>query len=264
MNPVLALLTAVLPVSLDDRILVDPRTQIPIVCKIEPEMFPTSWRAEPINARAVELAENEVERSKLLVKKALDAYPVPVLKRSLRKVYISKSIEFYGLGYGGTNSTDAVYLANDGIPQGYTDAYLVGSFHHELSSIFLRNFPSYLDQKAWNAALPKDFKYRGDGTQSLREGTASTDHRPEFQAQGFLAQYATSSQEEDFNMTAEALFTNRPDFWAAQAKYPALKTKVGLVIAFYNRLDPQFTETYFRNLAQVTPDKSGQNRPDGR
>ncbi len=247
-----------------DRTVIDTRSGIPIICANQPDMFPSTWQVEPINATATEIIENEVGRSQEMMKRALAKYPVPVLKKHLKRVFVSREIKFYNLPYGGTNSLDTVYLANDGKQSGYSDLFLEGSLHHEFSSILLRNLPKNLDQRAWDAALPKGFAYRGDGTQSVREGTASTRYKPEFHAQGFLAQYATSSQEEDFNMLAEALFTGQNRFWDAVDENPALKTKVNLVIDFYTRLDPTFNEDFFRRMVRTEIQESGHNANDGR
>jgi len=228
----------------------EPRTRIPIITTVTADMFPESWRKAPISAEASPLDPNETARSVRVTLAAMEKYPAGVLKTNLEKVYITKRIAFYGLVYGGTNSLGAVYISNDGVANGFTDSYLERAFHHELSSIFLRNFSSRLDMKAWRASQPTGFKYRGDGTSSLREGTASTRYEDKYHKQGFLAQYATSSLEEDFNMMAEGMLSGLPEFWSAVDRHPLLKSKMTAVVAFYAKLDPVFTESYFRRLAR--------------
>lgn len=248
------LLTLVNQVT-DPTIVIHKPTGIRIVCKNEPDMFPQSWMTEEIDAKSVPLDASEVARSQKAVIQALDCYPAKALK-SLKVIYVSKEISFYGLGYGGTNSLDTVYITNDGPSKGYTDDYIRSTVHHEYSSILLRNFSSYLDQAAWTKTLPPSFTYRQGGTESVRTGTASTRYNPDFMKDGFLAQYATSSQEEDFNMTAEGLFSANPKFWAAVDQYPLLKGKVQIVVNFYKKLDPAFTETFFRTIVRPTTDSN--------
>lgn len=228
----------------------EPRTQIPVRVTVDKDMYPESWRKEPISAEATALAPGEVSRSIKVTLAAMEKYPATVLKKNLKQVYISKRIAFYGLVYGGTNSLDTVYLSNDGAAKGFTDFYLEGAFHHEFSSILLRNFPQYLDMKMWRAAQPPNFKYRGDGTSSLREGTASTEYSEKYHKDGFLAQYATSSLEEDFNMTAEGIMSGNPKFWKAVDSHKLLKAKMQAVVAFYTNLDPLFTEAYLRKMSK--------------
>ena len=48
-------------------------------------------------------------------------------------------------------------------------------------------------------------------------------------------------------MISEGLFMGSKRYWAAVDQNPKLKAKVGLVIAFYDGLDPSFTEDFFRS-----------------
>jgi hypothetical protein len=75
--------------------------------------------------------------------KALKKYPTSALQKELKAVYFLKSMKFYNIGYGGTNSNDALYLTNNGEMLGYTELYLEQTFHHEFSSILYRNHPSF-------------------------------------------------------------------------------------------------------------------------
>lgn len=228
--------------------LTDTRTQVQIVLELQPEMFPKSWREAPINAEAVPLAPTEVDRSRNLASAALSVYPSKVLKRDLIRVYVCRSIKFYGLEYGGTNSLDTVYLTNDGPDKGYSDAYVIGSFHHELSSIFLRNHPELIKEDAWTANNPDDFKYGAGGTEALRSGKASTKYNETLAESGFIAQYAQASFEEDFNMTVEGMFSGNPRFWQLVDAHSRFRAKVLLAIKFYSGLDPAFTESFFRSM----------------
>lgn len=232
-------------------------SQPKIVSDIDDSFFPAYWQTEEIKPKAVKIDEREKERSVAAIKKALPKYPNDFLSRNLKTVYIAKSIAFYGLEYGGTNSLDAIYLANSGARNGFTDTYLEEAFHHELSSILLRNYAKIFPTSEWVAALPSGFKYRGDGTQSLREGTANTTHSAKYHEKGFICEYSTSSEEEDLNMFAQALFTGDRVFWTAYDKYPALAKKADLVILFYNRMNSTFTKQKFRDFAQAPTSSSG-------
>jgi len=238
-------------------------SQPKIVSDIDDSFFPIYWKTEEIKPTAVKIDEKEKERSVAAIKKGFPKYPNDFLNKNLKTVYVAKSIAFYGLEYGGTNSLDAVYLANSGAINGFSDSYLEEAFHHEFSSILLRNYTKIFPLAEWNAALPDGFTYRGNGTQSLREGTASTTHDPKYHAQGFICQYSTSSQEEDLNMFAQALFTGDKVFWAAYDKYPALARKADVVILFYNRMNSTFTKQKFRDFAQA-PNRSSGTMPQRR
>jgi hypothetical protein len=123
-----------------------------------PGIFPDSWREAPINAEGENMSESEIKRTKAILAKALVKYPQQVLQENLHSIYLLRSMKFYNLGYGGTNSTDALYLTSDGVANGYTDRYLEQTFHHEFSSILYRNYPELLDTVAWINANLEEFE----------------------------------------------------------------------------------------------------------
>lgn len=224
---------------------------VPIVTRIDTDMFPETWVMGGPKATATSLPDSERQRSLRVVSYALDKYPSSILKDNLKKVYIVQSLEFYGLPYGGTNSNDTVYLSNQGIRNGYTNGYLEQSFHHEFSSILLRNRLRSFPKAAWRACNDPDTPYQGNGTLAVRNGTADTRYREYWQERGFLAEYATASIEEDFNMMAGGLLTGEPQFWRAVEKYPRIKQKADLLISFYHELDSSLTENAFRKMKPV-------------
>jgi len=242
-----AMAHAVQDSSSDQKRLTDAKTGVQIVLEVDADMFPQSWKDSPINAKAKPLEPGEVGRSAKLVQSALAIYPPEVLKSDLRKVFVCRSIDFYGLTYGGTNSFDTVYLTNNGTGLGYTDSYITGSFHHEFSSILKRNHPTLLDERAWNGANPPEFKYGHGGTEALRMGQASTRLDVTLAGEGFVAQYAKASVEEDFNMVVEGLFSGNPEFWKMVDGHSRLKVKMALAVKFYKTLNPIFTESFFRS-----------------
>ncbi|MBA4293391.1 hypothetical protein C0431_10530 [bacterium] len=219
-----------------------------------PEIFPESWRDQEIKATAESIDPEEQPTALKTVQSALTKYPQAVIESNLKTVHVTRSLSFYGLNYGGTNSSDAVYLT---LMPGrrlttFSHLFLERTFHHEFSSILLRNYWNQFPEKDWNQALPAEFKYRGNGTQSVREGTASTRYSDQYNSLGFLAEYSTSSLEEDFNMLAEGLFSGDPRFWKIYDNYPLIAKKADLIITFYNRIDPTFTKPAIRQLAQAS------------
>ncbi|MBL0912589.1 MAG: hypothetical protein IBJ09_09470 [Bacteroidia bacterium] len=224
----------------------DKRSGIPIYFECGAETFPAYWHTPEISAECSSLDREERDRSAELVKKAMAKYPVAVLQQNIKKVYVLKTIRFYGQPFGGTNSLDAVYLTNNGVSLGYTDSYIEQVFHHEFSSVLLRNFPAELDTGAWvhNNTAP----YGKGGVYALQSVSAGTVFDSLYWKHGFLYQYAQSDMENDFNSFAENIFAPNPGFWDAISHYPALQNKLNLIIAFYNRLNPAFTRDYFYTI----------------
>jgi hypothetical protein len=213
-------------------------------------IFPESWRAAPVNAQGEVIAAKETERSTAIMVKALNKYPFSVLQKNLTAVHFLKSMSFFDVGYGGTNSTDKVYLTNNGVPQGYTDAYLEQTFHHEFSSILLRNYLSQFDTTAWKAANDSRFSYNDpeDGVGAIRNNASSQELDTAICRRGLLTQYAMSGLENDMNTFAQNLFRPEKNFWAMVDKYAGIRKKTTLLIRFYNGLSPVFSEDYFRKF----------------
>ena len=77
--------------------------------------------------------------------------------------------------------------------------------------------------------------------------------KPALNEQGFLTEYAQASIEEDFNSHVARLFVGDEAYWQALAKHPRLKAKAELVMAFYAKLNSEFSHAKF---ASLKPDES--------
>jgi hypothetical protein len=216
------------------------------------DIFPLEWQKAPISAQAGEIAPAEITRCKLITTKALTKYAPELLRQNLRAVYWLKKMSFYDVGYGGTNSSDALYLTNNGISMGYTDNYLEQTFHHEFSSILLRNYASLFDTAGWKEANARNFDYNDpeDGVGAIRNNASSQDLDTSLCKRGMLTQYAMSSLENDANTVAQNIFCPSPGFWDIVDRFPRIRRKVTILIRFYNKISPEFTEEAFRKMAK--------------
>jgi hypothetical protein len=214
------------------------------------DIFPEAWRPAPISASGKQISSAEVQRSKLIMVKALGKYPGVILKYNLKGVYFLKEMKFYGVGFGGTNSADAVYLTNEGASAGYSSKYLEQTFHHEFSSILLRNYPYFLDTNAWKDANQSDFIYNDpeNGVGAIRNNQSSQSLDSLLCEKGVLTQYGGSSLENDVNTFAQNLFCPEKNFWLYVNRFSRIRKKVNLLIGFYNKLGSAYTEQYFRRM----------------
>jgi hypothetical protein len=214
-------------------------------------IFPSDWQAPPISATGDPISSAEIARSKLIMAAGLKKYPSAALIKNLKAVYFLKSMKFYNVGYGGTNSTDALYLTNDGVLLGYTDLYLEQTFHHEYSSILYRKYPSYFDEAGWKGANIINFDYNDPeaGVGAIRNNQSSQDLDTFLCAKGFLTQYSLSGIENDINTFAQNLFSPSENFWLYADRYTRINKKVNLLITFYHKINPVFTEAYFRKFS---------------
>lgn len=220
--------------------------------RYSPGIFPRSWTQPPINAKGVPIDKSEIARSKQVLQGALGKYPAVMLKKELRAVYMLRDMFFYEVAYGGTNTTDALYLCNNGKQAGYSDLYIEQSFHHEFSSILYRNYPLYFDESAWKNAHIAGFDYNDpeNGVGAIRNNESSQELDTALCRKGFLTQYSMSGIENDLNTVAQNLFAPSAGFWDIADRYPRIRTKVTLLIAFYKRIHPGFTETFFRQCSK--------------
>jgi hypothetical protein len=214
------------------------------------DIFPESWRDAPINAEGQQIDRKEIPRSKLIIAKALGKYPEIIFEFNLKSVYFLKDMKFYDVGYGGTNSSDAVYLTNQGSSSGYTDKYLEQTFHHEFSSILFRNYPSFLDTNEWKGANVMGFIYNDpeNGVGAIRNNQSSQDLDTLLCQKGVLTQYGGSSIENDVNTFAQNLFCPEKNFWTYVDRFPRIKKKANLLIGFYGQISSTYTEAYFRKM----------------
>lgn len=215
-------------------------------------IFPVEWQAAPINAAASPIVQNEIKRSKQIAAVSIRKYPYAFLQKNLTEVYFLSTITFYNVEYGGTNSSEQLYLTNSGIQKGYTNHYVEQMFHHELSSILYRNFHASLDKDAWLKANIAGFDYSDpeNGVGAIRNNESSQELDTALCRKGFLTQYSLSGMENDINTFAQNLFLQSPGFWTLVDTYPRISQKAHLLMAFYQRLHPQFTEGYFRKISQ--------------
>ena len=224
---------------------------VKIVTSSSQGIFPESWLSADICAEAEVLHESEVERSKKILIKAMKKYPKRVLTNNLKTIYVLHTLKYSGISAGGTNSRIDVYIANRGIREGFTDSWIETTFHSEFSSILLRNFPQHLDNDAWRKANMESFKYGGSGVQAVKQNKSQQVFDASLHTEGFLYEYAKSTFEDDFNSIAEQLFLGNDCFWSVVDKFQRIKEKTDLVIAFYHKIDPGFSRSFFVSLAKA-------------
>jgi hypothetical protein len=215
-----------------------------IVDRASSDIFPERWLTAKINAKAEPLDLDEQPRCRQILNQVLAKYPRAVLDRHLRKVYVLGRLEYSGITAAGSNSGSAVYV----VGRRYSAAQIEDLFHAEFSSILLRNLPNNLDHTAWHAINPPSFAYLGSGVQAVREKKAAMRGNETSREEGFMHDYAKASLEEDFNTIATRLLRGDALLWSAMAKYPRLKAKADLTIAFYQKLDVSYTPEFFAAL----------------
>ncbi|NQV02065.1 MAG: hypothetical protein HQ542_05440, partial [Bacteroidia bacterium] len=164
----LLLLTSAVPINIPGNPAI--LEGIDILFDTEPRMFPASWYCKRISADAVSLPQEYKTEAMDILNKAIAKYPEDVLFVYLRKVYVLKSLTFFGVPYGGTNTKDVVYLTYDNSNPERTAEYVEGVFHHEFSSVLLRKFHKQFDKRGWDVINSPDFKYGKGVVEAIKKG----------------------------------------------------------------------------------------------
>ena len=220
-------------------------TRVEVHFKVEQNMFPGHWRTEEIKPYAKSLSRSLRFEAMDIIQEAFDKYPLPVIQKSLKKIYVLDDLRFYGLNYGGTSSNETVYLVH----QYYTKEYVERTFHHEFGAILMHKYS--FDSIAFKLLLPEGVFYGSGGLEALREGKSSLHINYELIEKGFLNEYGSSCVEEDFCTIVEQLFLPEESFWEIYDTYPVIHNKIKYIIDFYSTIDTLFKEEYFRSFDKI-------------
>jgi len=250
--PVVVFVLVLFTSSNPREVYIDNRTNTGIYLNVQEKVFPKHWYDKNISATAEPLAVGERGRMIRIMNLAFAKYPDKVITENLTSVYLFKSMTFYGVPYGGTNFRNYIYLASDGSNPNFTDGFVEGVFHHEFSSILLRNYASRFDKAGWMRINPEGFRYGNGGADAILNGEASLAFDYLLNVQGFLTRYSQSSLEEDVNVYAQHLFDDSWEFWSIVEVNEKVREKTTLLINFYHTIHPEFTEDYFRNFYRRT------------
>jgi len=187
-------------------------------------------------------SESDVAAASKALQPILNKYPASFITRVLKTIYVGSEVKCAARAETGKQRSfggcyfypDLVMFAKfDGNAQSFES-----TFHHELAHGIYFAYRQQFNEKAWLAANPPGFKYKG-----VADYGPST---PELLQQGFMRPYATWNLEEDVACIAQDLVGNTEAFAKLAAQNPRLRQKASVLIALYQAVDPIMTEQYFR------------------
>jgi hypothetical protein len=198
--------------------------------------FPTKWKRAPFLARGSQIQPDESRRLAHLIDSFLSMYPSQVVANNLHDIYLLKTLSFYGLDYGGTNSQDAIYIASQGRDAKAPDDGLAAMMHAEFSSILYRNYGFPVEE--WNKVNDKNWRYIGVGKDLLgRRGLY--DQTEALLRRGFVSFYSQASLEEDVNMCIFFVSKAPRSLALATARHKRVRQKLEILARFYERIKMQ-------------------------
>lgn len=174
---------------------------------------------------------------------AMAKYPPYPLLRRLKGVCVVRLMWWDQTYLGGTPSVDNRKLLLSVGTAGITSAWLEQSFHHELAHILQLTDKKGFPKKAWEAANAPGFEYafakdKNGGYAALQGRKTGKAFVPALNALGLLSEYGSSTFEEDWACYGESILYDDPGFWALAAKYPRVREKARMAIAYYRRAMP--------------------------
>jgi len=199
------------------------RFNVNINYNIDNDFFDESIFSDNLINSATQMSDFELSRFSVLLPYFFSKYPESIIQDELKTINLSETLTIFSVPYGGTSIGSAIYLT--GLSYS-TDAYIEETFHHEFSSILMRNhkFP----YAAWQGSNLIEFKYAQNDAeirQAILEGTDTVgSHR--VYSKGFLTKYAMSTLENDFNVMAEQVFTNPKRLKILIQQYPIIMKKI--------------------------------------
>lgn len=228
--------------------------------------LPKTWNEDPINAEVEPLDERLRLAALGILEAAFAKYPEKIRQRFLGGVSVVGSLKFYDVSYGGTyvSNTRRIVLVYREV---FDTRGFEQRFHHEFSSILLRQNQDLFEATRWSAANDPGLGYHAPGVLEEQDGDRSVATRILAAEQkktggsgsglltvdvglmrsGFLTAYNQVSIEQDFNEATAHLFTN-PEIWEYCRRFPRIDQKVDVLIDFYHRLDPEMDRLFFRRL----------------
>jgi hypothetical protein len=175
-----------------------------------------------------------------IVQIALKKYPVSVVKKHLKKIYIGGPFSENGGVVAGMYEKDKLYLFYNPV-EGYTsDIFLEQTIHHEFSSILIYHydFPAF----DWLKLNPEGFEYIinlskiNDYMNSINSYSANET----LLRQGLVSSYGQTNAENDINSYVELIFTQPKKMKAYMEKYPRMGPKYKMIKDFYLTISPEF------------------------
>ncbi len=124
----------------------------------------------------------------------------------------------------------------------YSDLFIRGTFHHELSSFVVHS--SHFDVKVWRNLEPSGFEYPSAKdffyTSEFIAGNVKSESAEFYYQQGLVSGYGTTGVENDFNEYARLVFTEPEHMSELINQYPEIKKKYLYFKQVYLDFDKEF------------------------
>ena len=175
------------------------------------------------------------------IENAVAKYPPALILFELDKIKLAHIIKLKGQKISGTYKNMTIYLTTK------NKSLIERAFHEQFALMLLVKYGRYFDNTSW------DQRGNLSAIQTIPVDKGKISNRPtlmELYAKGFLSAAGWSEMKNDFSDFSASLFEGGRSFWKVVDSYSKIKEKTLLAINFYHQLNPIFTESWFRFLAE--------------
>jgi len=214
----------------DDFNRVQRMTGVSVHCDYSPNTYFTPYLRSQCNVLSAQNPQfANTEYLSYTIMRFINSYPKEIIQKYLDNIYLLSNLQCDDMQMGGTCSDKSIYVT---IYTYTSTQWLVEALHHEFSSILWRYNKLYMT-KADIGMISGYAAYDPNSLNNcLSKGTCRKE-TDELLKQGFLVGYNKTNIENDLNVYAEYLFTNKEHLESLARKYPLVNQKVKLFKKFY-------------------------------
>ena len=238
----------------DEKINIEEKYNIVISTTEASEDYPKEWESskEFNSENTVKPIDSRYSLSRFFnsIQDEVSKYPPKSISKMLAYVFVVDELLVASAKASGAYSLDekSIYINYKLNTTGFNRSKfsLKRTFHHEISSILLKNYN--FNHDSWKAAHGQGFQYEIDKDPTyhwmhMRGYTDPIDKKTLYK-RGLLRQYAETGVENDFNIYASVIFTNPKKMKRLIKEYPIIQRKYEVFKAFYLSIDAGFAPVF--------------------
>lgn len=203
--------------------------------KLNENFLPAPWRSK---SKGIQITLDEAERLLGQIERFLTVVPKDVSGKHLKNIYLLHTLVVEG-------HTVCMAHGQDLFMGGNMGAYLLWPrLFHEFSHVLHERVR--LDGKLWRSQMPEGSRHVGEKAMGGNPFSTNED----YYRKGFLMQYSQVSLEEEFAVLSDYAFTKQKELKGLMEKYPAVKNRVKLLIAYYKALSKEYDFSFYDDVLQ--------------
>ena len=201
---------------------------VPIHCKTESFSFISS------SIKGKRASQQMIDDIYPALSRFFSLYNKKFLSSNIEEIVLLRDLTFTGASVGGLSDGNVIYICLDDYENDLVQGSSIyfNALNHEFSSNILKKM-KFTKKIVWRTISDVYFETREYLLKCLRDTRFSRTVNSKLLENGFLANYALTNMENDFNVYAEKLFSKDIDLISAKEKYSNVKKKLELLKEVY-------------------------------